>query len=329
MAMDFQFPVNPPSFNVMAKPIGPQCNMDCTYCYYLEKEKLFPNATNTRLDDTLLEVFIKDYIQAQEAPIVSFVWQGGEPSMLGVEYFRKVVEIQQKHAGNKKIENSFQTNATLLTDEFCHFFNDNGFLVGVSIDGPRELHDHYRVNKQGHSTWEKVVKGIELLKKHHVEFNTLTAVHRANAKHPLEVYRFLKGIGSRFMQFLPVVERQACQGSEIDAKLVHQNYEGESQLTEWSVTPEDYGIFLVSIFDEWVRNDVGIYYVQLFDVTLANRAGVNPGLCIFSETCGTAAVLDHNGDVYSCDHFVYDDHFLGNIRDQSVRDMMALPQRSP
>ena len=326
--MDFQFPVKPPSFNVMAKPIGPKCNMDCIYCYYLEKQKLFPNVTNTRLDDTLLEVFIKDYIQAQEVPIVSFVWQGGEPSMLGVEYFRKAVDIQQKHAGNKKIENSFQTNATLLTDEFCHFFNDNGFLVGVSIDGPRELHDHYRVNKQGHSTWEKVVIGIELLKKHHVEFNTLTAVHRANAKHPLEVYRFLKGIGSSFMQFLPVVERQACQGSEIDAKLVHQNFEGESQLTEWSVTPEDYGNFLVSIFDEWVRNDVGIYFVQLFDVTLANRAGVNPGLCIFSEKCGTAAVLEHNGDVYSCDHFVYDDHYLGNIRDLSVRDMMALPQQA-
>ncbi len=326
--MDFQFPVKPPTFNIMVKPIGPVCNLDCMYCYYLEKKKLYPDTKAFQLDIDTLEKFILEYIDSQDAPVVSFVWQGGEPAMLGVDYFRKVVEIQQKHAGKKRIENSFQTNGMLLTDDFCRFFRENNFLVGISIDGPRELHDHYRVDKQGKPVWEKVMQGIEKLKAHGVEFNTLTVVNNKNAGHPLEVYNFLKETGSRFMQFLPVVERSAEDRSEKNPGLVHQQYSGKAGVTEWSVEPLAFGKFMTSIFDEWVRNDVGRYYVQLFDVTLANWARTNPGLCVFSETCGTAAVMEHNGDVYCCDHFVYQDHLLGNINDMSLQSMMALPRQA-
>ncbi len=326
--MDFQFPVTPPSFNVMVKPAGPLCNLDCTYCYYLEKKNIFDGSPGFKLEEDLLELFIKDYIASQNVPTVSFVWQGGEPALLGVDYYKKAVEIQQKYAGDKKIENSFQTNGLLLDDAFCQLFKDHGFLVGISIDGPRKLHDHYRLDKHGHPTWERVMKGIGLLKKHGVEFNTLSVVNRKTADHPLEVYRFLKEIGSNFMQFLPVVERTAVDSDSEGLQLVHQHFDGEANVTKWSVLPEQYGTFMRTIFDEWVRNDVGRYYVQLFDVTLANWAGANPGLCVFSEQCGTAAVMEHNGDVYSCDHYVYEDHLLGNISNLSFSDMMSQPKQA-
>jgi len=326
--MDFQFPAKPPAFNMMAKPIGPVCNLNCQYCYYLEKAKLYEGKKTLRLEGETLEKFIREYIESQDVPVVSFVWQGGEPAMLGVEYFQKVVEIQNKYAGDKKIENNFQTNGTLLTDSFCRFFKDNNFLVGISIDGPRDLHDYYRTGKNNRPVWHKVMEGIEKLQQHGVAFNTLTTVNDKNAEHPLKVYRFLKSIGSRFMQFLPVVERKAKLANESDALLVHQQYDGQAALTSWSVKPEAFGKFLTSIFDEWVRNDVGRYYVQLFDVTLANWAGANPGLCVFSDSCGTAAVMEHNGDVYCCDHYVYEDHFLGNIHDMSLQSIMALPSQA-
>ncbi len=326
--MDFQIPVKPSAFQIMLKPVGPICNLDCTYCYYLEKTKLYPEKGKFRLEEDLLEIFIKDYIESQDLPVVTFVWQGGEPAMLGIDYFRKAVELQKKYAGKKRIDNCLQTNATLFDDEFCKFLNENNFLVGVSIDGPRELHDHYRVDKQGNPTWNKVMAGIELLKKHRVEFNTLSTVSKLNSQYPLEVYRFLKDIGSTFMQFLPIVERIAKNVDNSELGLVHQHYEGEAQLTEWSISPGQYGEFLKNIFDEWVRYDVGRYYVQLFDVTLANWFGADPGLCVFSEKCGTGAVMEHNGDVYSCDHYVYEDHYLGNISKISLSNMMALPKQS-
>lgn len=326
--MDFQFPVTPQAFNVMVKPAGPLCNLDCTYCYYLEKKNLYTGQSGNKLDGDLLELFIKDYILSQNVPLVSFVWQGGEPALLGVDYYKTAVELQQKYAGDKKIENSFQTNGMFLDDAFCAFFKEHNFLVGISIDGPKELHDHYRVDKQGNPTWEKVMEGIRLLRRHGVEFNTLSVVNNKTVQHPLEVYNFLKGIGSNFMQFLPIVERKAAETPQDGLTLVHQSFEGNAEVTRWSVRPKEYGIFMTTIFDEWVKQDVGRYYVQLFDVTLANWVGSSPGLCIFSEKCGAAAVMEHNGDVYSCDHYVYEDHLLGNIRNISFSDMMGLPKQS-
>ncbi len=326
--MDFQFPTKPSAFQIMLKPVGPLCNLDCTYCYYLEKTQLYPEKTKFKLEEDLLEKFVREYIESQDVPVVSFVWQGGEPTILGVDYYRKAVELQNKYKGSKRIENSFQTNGTLITEEFCHFFKENNFLIGVSIDGPEQLHDYYRLDNQGKPTWAKVMKGVELLQKHNVEFNTLSVVNHKTSQHPLEVYRFLKQIGSTFIQFIPIVERQAKEPDLESLNLVHQKYEGEAKVTEWSVNPRQYGKFLNTVFDEWVRNDVGRYFVQMFDVTLANYVGAMPGLCIFSETCGTAAVMEHNGDVFSCDHYVYDDHFLGNLHETPISSMMALPDQA-
>lgn len=326
--MDFLFPATPDAFNVMLKPIGPLCNLDCTYCYYLEKKYLFKKKTHFRLEDDLLEIFIKQYIEAHQVPVVNFVWQGGEPSMLGVEFFRKALAIQKKYAGDKQIENSFQTNGTLLTDEFCAFFKERNFLIGVSIDGPESLHDHYRRDKQGKATWRKVVQGIELLKKHAVEFNTLSVVNIKNAQHPLDVYHFLKGIGSRYMQFIPILEREAEDEILSRQKLVHQAFSGEARVTDWSLKPGQFGAFMKAIFNDWVHQDVGHYFVQLFDVTLANWYGAPPGLCVFSGTCGNSAVMEHNGDVYSCDHFVYEDYFLGNILEKSLAEMMGSTEQT-
>ncbi len=326
--MDFQFPVKPPAFQVMLKPVGPLCNLDCTYCYYLEKKHLYPQSTNYKLDEALLENFIKDYIAAQEVPVVSFVWQGGEPTMLGVDYFKKAVEIQKRYAGEKRIENSLQTNGTLLTDEFCVFLKEHNFLVGISIDGPKKLHDYYRLDKQGKPSWDKVMEGIALLKKHKVEFNTLSVVNKLTSQHPLEVYRFLKQIGSTFIQFIPIVERFNPDADDHTLNLVHHKHQGDARVTEWSVDAIQYGKFLNTIFDDWVRNDVGRYYVQMFDVTLANWVGASPGLCVFSEKCGTAAVMEHNGDVFSCDHFVYEEYFLGNIAQTPISSLMAMPRQA-
>lgn len=311
----------PEAFSVMSKPIGPKCNLDCTYCYYLEKKGLYPETSSFKMSEETLALFIKQYIQEQEADTITFTWQGGEATLLGVDYFKKAVAFQKKYAGNKTIENSFQTNGTLLTNEWCAFFVDNNFLVGISIDGPEDLHDHYRKYANGKPSFKEVMKGIELLKKHQCEFNTLTVVNDYNAKYPLEIYRFLKEIGSTFMQFIPVVERRVLDKNN-SLKLVNAGYKGEAEVTDWSVKPKDYGSFLNTIFDEWARNDVGRYYVQLFDVTLGNWYGAPPGLCVFTETCGNAIVMEHNGDVYSCDHFVYDEYYIGNIAEQPLGDML-------
>jgi|SRR5690554_1299842 len=312
----------PYPFHVMAKPAGPICNLDCKYCFYLEKENLYPSNKNFTMPFDVLESFIKQHIEAQNTDVVSFAWQGGEPTLNGVAYFKKVVELQKKYSNGKRIENGFQTNGVLLDDEWCEFFKENSFLVGISIDGPKELHDYYRVYKGGQPSFNKVMKGIDYLKKHKVEFNTLTVVHKKNSSHPLEVYNFLKEAGSGYMQFIPIVERVREDKHQVLLNLVSPDYKGNAVVTDWSVEPEQYGNFLIEIFDEWVKKDVGKYFVQIFDVALESWFGIEQSLCIFNETCGRALAIEHNGDLYSCDHYVYPENKLGNIIDQPLQSLV-------
>jgi len=312
----------------MTKPIGPLCNLDCKYCFYLEKEKLFPSNENFRMSPEVLEEYIRQYISLQDVPEVSFAWQGGEPTLMGVKFFRQVVELQKKHAGGKVISNALQTNGTLLDDEWCEFLSANGFLVGLSIDGPARLHDSYRVTKKGGGSYEKVIGGLRLLKKHGTEFNTLTVVNKVNSQKPLEVYRFLRDIGSGFIQFIPLAERLPdAEAKALGLDLAtppRVDEEGSVRLpvTDWSAEPRKYGEFLCSIFDEWVRRDVGKTFVQIFDVTLGNWVGAGGGLCVFSEKCGTAMAMEHNGDIYSCDHYVYPRYKLGNVLNSTLGEMV-------
>lgn len=316
-------------FHVLTKPIGPVCNLDCKYCFYLEKEKLYPAETQWRMSDPVLEEYIRQYIHGQPMPEINFAWQGGEPTLLGVDFFRKVVALQKKHAGGKTIFNAIQTNGTLLDDKWCEFLAANGFLVGLSIDGPADLHDKHRVDKGRQPTFDKVMRGLEFLKKHGVEFNTLTVVNRDNASEPLKVYRFLKSIGSRFLQFIPLVERVAADPGNgfSEPPDAGQQNSGAPRLFPWSVGAEQYGDFLCAIFDEWVRHDVGTTFVQLFDVALNQWMGLGSPLCVFAEKCGTALAIEHNGDVFSCDHYVYPRYKLGNVMNQNLGAMVSSPQQ--
>ena len=314
-------------FQVMAKPTGPLCNLDCTYCFYLEKEKLYPGTKNWEMPSAVLEAYIRQYIESQPHEVVTFAWQGGEPTLLGIPWFENVVAFQQKYSGGKRIENVLQTNGVSLNADWAHFFADNNFLIGISIDGPRELHDLYRVDKGQQPTFDEVMRGIEQLTAADVLFNTLTVVHRKNSSHALEVYRFLKEIGSGFMQFIPVVERKAIQASSNGLVLLGPNHVADARVTDWSVEPQPYGDFLCAIFDEWVRNDVGKYFVQVFDVTLELWLGMPPSLCVFSETCGDALVVEHQGDVYSCDHYVYPENKLGNILENPLASLVGLEKQ--
>ena len=322
--MDILYPSYKPfAFSVMLKPIGPICNLNCTYCYYLEKKNIYQDVSNFRMNDELLEIYTKQYIESQQVPVVSFVWQGGEPTMMGIDFYKKALQLQDRYSGGKRIENIFQTNGTLLDEEYCRFFHDHNFLIGVSIDGPEELHDLYRKTNSGKGSFAQVMKGVELLHKHNVEFNTLSVVNKEIAYHPLEVYHFLKKIGSGFIQFIPIVERIADNPKPDKLNLVAPIYGRSAKVTEWSVEPKMYGKFLCTIFDEWVRNDVGKYFVQIMDATLANWTGERPGLCVFTETCGDAMVMEHNGDLYCCDHFVYPEYFLGNIMKTPLTEMVS------
>ncbi|EFH84812.1 anaerobic sulfatase maturase [Ktedonobacter racemifer] len=297
-------PLTPPAFHIMTKPRGAICNLDCAYCYFLSKELLYPGS-RFRMSNDLLEEYIRQYIEAQSVPEVTFAWQGGEPTLMGLDFFRLAVSYQQKYSRpGMRIYNALQTNATRLDDDWCQFFREQHFLIGVSLDGPREFHDIYRVDKGGNATFDRVMTGIALLKKHQVEFNILTTLHAANAEHPLEVYRFLRDeVGTQFIQFIPIVERDNETGFQ----------EGD-YITPRSVTGEQYGQFLSVVFDEWVRHDVGQVFVQIFDEALAAWSGNHPGLCIFGETCGTALAMEHNGDIYSCDHYVEPKYKLGNMQ---------------
>lgn len=305
---------------VMLKPAGAHCNLACKYCYYLEKNKLYPTAQRHLMSDEMLEQFTREYIEAQTMNQVLFTWHGGEPLLRSIDFYRKALSLQQKYAGGRRIDNVIQTNGTLLTDEWCEFFAQNHWLVGISIDGPQPYHDHYRLTAAGKPSWQKVMQGIKLLKKHGVEWNAMAVVNAYNANHPLEFYRFFKENGCQFLQFTPIVERQTRH--EDGRTLASLADKDEIPLSEASVTPEQWGYFLCAIFDEWVRKDVGKIFVEIFDCTLANWMGVSPGICAYSKECGHAGVMEHNGDVYSCDHFIFPEYKLGNIRDQSLIDML-------
>ena len=282
----------------MLKPIGSRCNLSCRYCYYLEKANLYPQ--QEPLSEELLETFIQQYIEAQTMPQVLFTWHGGEPLLRPLSFYQRALELQQLYARGRQIDNCLQTNGTLLTDEWCEFLRENRFLVGISIDGPQIFHDAYRCH-----SFDKVMRGIQLLQQHSVEWNAMATVNHLNADFPVEFYRFFKDIGCQYLQFTPIVER-----------------ESRGQITDFSVTPEQWGRFLCGIYDEWVKEDVGQIFVQLFDATLANWAGEPPGICSMSPTCGRAAAMEANGDVYSCDHFVFPEYRLGNIRQQSLTAML-------
>ena len=305
---------------VMLKPAGAHCNLACKYCYYLEKNKLYPTAQRHLMSDEMLEQFTREYIEAQTMNQVLFTWHGGEPLLRSIDFYRKALSLQQKYAGGRRIDNVIQTNGTLLTDEWCEFFAQNHWLVGISIDGPQPYHDHYRLTAAGKPSWQKVMQGIKLLKKHGVEWNAMAVVNAYNVNHPLEFYRFFKENGCQFLQFTPIVERQTRH--EDGRTLASLADKDEIPLSEASVTPEQWGYFLCAIFDEWVRKDVGKIFVEIFDCTLANWMGVSPGICAYSKECGHAGVMEHNGDVYSCDHFVFPEYKLGNIRDHSLIDML-------
>ena len=305
---------------VMLKPAGAHCNLACKYCYYLEKNKLYPTAQRHLMSNEMLEQFTREYIEVQTMNQMLFTWHGGEPLLRSIDFYRKALSLQQKYAGGRRIDNVIQTNGTLLTDEWCEFFAQNHWLVGISIDGPQPDHDHYRLTAAGKPSWKKVMQGIKLLKKHGVEWNAMAVVNAYNVNHPLEFYRFFKENGCQFLQFTPIVERLTRH--EDGRTLASLADKDEIPLSEASVAPEQWGYFLCAIFDEWVRKDVGKIFVEIFDCTLANWMGISPGICAYSKECGHAGVMEHNGDVYSCDHFVFPEYKLGNIRDHSLIDML-------
>ncbi|MBP3245827.1 MAG: anaerobic sulfatase-maturation protein [Bacteroidaceae bacterium] len=304
---------------VMLKPAGSLCNLACKYCYYLEKQKLYPLDKSKVISDALLEEFIKQYIEAQTMPQVLFTWHGGETLMRPISFYKHALELQKRYVYGRQIDNCIQTNGTMLTDEWCEFFKENNFLVGVSIDGPQEFHDEYRRTRSGKPSWHEVMKGIRLLQKHGVEWNALAVINDFNADYPKEFYRFFKDLGCRYIQFTPVVERIVKRA---DGLTLAPGMQEGGEVTDFSVTPEQWGNFLCTLYDEWVKQDVGEIFIQLFDATLANWAGVPPGVCSMSGECGHAAVMEFNGDVYSCDHFVYPEYRLGNIRQQTLTGLM-------
>ena len=305
---------------VMAEPIGAHCNLACDYCYYLEKAKLYDNVPRHVMSEDLLEKFIQEYIQSQTMPSVLFTWHGGEAFMRPLSFYKKAMELQQKYAGGRTIENCIQTNGTLITEEWCKFLHDNNWLVGVSIDGPQEFHDEYRCNIQGQPSFLKVMRGIKLLNKYDVQWNAMAVVNDYNADYPLEFYHFFKEIGCHYLQFTPIVERIMPHSD--GRHLAHLQDGDDCPLADFSVSPQQWGDFLITVFDEWVKHDVGEYFIQLFDATLANWVGEQPGICSMGQTCGHAAVMEFNGDVYSCDHFVFPEYKLGNIYTQTLVEML-------
>ncbi len=304
---------------VMLKPVGAHCNLACDYCYYLEKLNLYQETTKHVMSDALLEKFIKEYIESQTTNEVLFTWHGGETFMRPLSFYQRAVDLQQRYAYGRQIDNCIQTNGTLLTEDWCRFLHDNRWLVGVSIDGPQEFHDEYRKNRQGVPSFVKVMKGIHLLNKYQVDWNAMAVVNDFNADYPLDFYHFFKDIGCHYIQFTPIVERIRRHH---DGRHLAAVDEKVSELADFSVSPEQWGTFLCTIFDEWVQQDVGDYYIQLFDSTLANWIGEQPGVCTLAKTCGHAGVMEYNGDVYSCDHFVFPQYKLGNIYTKSLLEMM-------
>lgn len=311
---------------VMLKPVGSVCNLACDYCYYLEKGKLYSETKNTVMSEQLLEKFIREYLEAQTTQQVLFTWHGGETLMRPISFYQKALELQRKYAAGRQIDNCIQTNGTLLNDAWCEFFKANNFLVGVSIDGPQEFHDEYRRNRQGQPSFYKVMQGIKLLKKHGVEYNGMAVVNDYNVDYPLEFYRFFKELDCHYIQFAPIVERLADHRDGTRLTAPGQD-DPDIKLAPFSVDPVKWGNFLCAIFDEWLKEDVGNYYVQLFDATLANWVGEQPGVCVLARECGHAGVMEFNGDVYSCDHFVFPEYKLGNIYTKTLTEMMYSPKQ--
>jgi len=317
--------------HLMAKPTGPLCNLNCKYCFYLEKEALFPEGEKYRMSDEVLETYIRKTAEYQTVPELLYAWQGGEPTMMGLDFFRKALELEKQYAGGRRLVNTLQTNGTLLDDEWCAFLAENRFLVGLSLDGPEEIHNLHRLDREGNPTFDRVMRSLNLMKKHGVEFNILACVTRESAKHPLEVYRFFKEQGVQFIQFIPIIERMPDNESDrIGLKLGMPAALDESDtanVTPWSVDPEGYGDFLIGVFDEWVRNDVGQVFVMNFEWALSSWMGQVQHTCFFMERCGMAGIIEHNGDVYSCDHFVYPEYRLGNILTDDFGKMFGSEQQ--
>ena len=317
--------------HVMAKPIGPICNLDCEYCYYLHKEELYPRGERWRMPDDTLETFIKQYIDAQpaDAPEITFAWQGGEPTLLGVEFFERVVELQKQNAPKgQRIVNSLQTNGVLLDDRWCGLFKNHGFLIGLSIDGPAALHDRYRYDKKGQPTFNAVLRGLKLLKQHQVEFNALCVVNSHNGDHGRRVYTYLRDNGVQFLQFIPIVERRGIgTHAESELPIVESSADARALVSSRSVGSEQFGDFLIGVFDEWIKRDVGRVFVQIFDQALSAWMGIEPSLCVFRRQCGRALAIEHNGDLYSCDHFVEPEFKLGNIHDLPIVQMANSPRQ--
>ena len=307
-----------PGLHIVAKPTGPACNLDCTYCFYLEKQALYAAGEDFRMSDAVLAAFIRSYISNQPTPVVEFVWQGGEPTLLGLDFFRRVVELQRPFAESKTITNSLQTNGTLLDGEWCRFFKEHGFMVGISLDGPREIHDRYRRDRNGNGTFDAVMHGLRLLQQHGVDYNVMASVARETAGQPLEVYRFFKAEGVEFIQFVPIVERppavvEQALGLNLAGPSILDRAEPNAEVTAWSVLPKDYGDFLIAIYEEWVRVDVGTIFVMNFEWALNAWLGEPSSVCVHARQCGRSLVIEHNGDVYACDHYVYPQFRLGNI----------------
>lgn len=305
---------------VMTKPAGASCNLACEYCYYLEKLQLYRHDVRHVMSDEMLERFVKQYIESQTMQQVLFCWHGGETLMRPLSFYEKVVRLQRQYAQGRQIDNVIQTNGTMIDDRWAQFFHDQGWLVGVSIDGPEEFHDEYRRNKAGRPSWRQVMKGINCLNKHQVEWNAMAVVNDFNADYPLDFYQFFKDIGCHYLQFTPIVERISTHPD--GRHLAFMADDAQAELADFSVTPEQWGHFLCTVFDQWVRNDVGSTFVQLFDTTLANWMGMEGSLCTMARECGHAGVMEYNGDVYSCDHFVFPEYKLGNIRDNTLTEMM-------
>ncbi|MCB9153890.1 MAG: anaerobic sulfatase maturase [Caldilineae bacterium] len=314
-------PQAPPAFHLLAKPTGAICNLDCAYCFFLDKEVFYPGS-KFRMGEQVLEQYIRQLIESHQTDSVNIAWQGGEPTLMGLDFYRRTMDLVEKYRRpGMTFLHTMQTNGTLLDDEWAAFFAEHNFLLGISIDGPRPLHDVYRVDKGGKPTFDKVMRGLRLLQKHGVDYNVLTTVNRVNGDYPLEVYRFLRDeVGTTWMQFIPVVERINSDGLTI--------YQEGTTVSDRSVQPEQFGRFLSTIFDEWVRRDVGTIYVQTFEAALSNWLGLaNSGMCVFNTTCGTGLAIEHNGDLYSCDHFVEPDYLLGNIQDTHMIELVASPQQ--
>lgn len=320
------------AFNIMLKPAGSLCNLDCQYCYYLDKSEIY-GGHEPLMSEEMLETLVREYIRANDVPQVIFNWHGGEPTILGIDFYKKAIEFEHKYADGKQILNTLQTNGTLITRQWAAFFRENNFLIGISIDGPEDIHDRYRKDKGGRPTFSRVMAGLKILQEMGVEYNTMSTVNKFSEGRGLEVYQFLKDLGSQYMQFMPVVEHvkyPTLGNGKPDKRarpfIVNPSEEG-ARLSPWSISSIGYGKFMCDIFDYWVRHDVGRYYVNLFDATLASWCGAMPGTCVYAKTCGGNAVIEHNGDLYPCDHFVYPEYLVGNIKTADIRTLMESPKQ--